>query len=172
MNLLEIEAQTKQYARARADLAEAVSVLNETIEAAKRRALPKIKSLVAVAAEQHASLACVVDAHANLFQKPRTHIFHGIKIGFRKGTGGVDWEDDGRVVTLIRKHFSKAQADLLIKTTEKPIASALADLDVGELKRIGCTVEATGDVVVIKPADSEVDKVVTALLKGAVEEVA
>jgi hypothetical protein len=74
------------------------------------------------------------------------------------------------VVTLIEKSFPKAQADLLIKTTKKPIKKALEDLDVGALKRIGCRVVETGDEIVIKPADSEVDKIVTALLADAIDE--
>ena len=36
-----------------------------------------------------------------------------------------------------------------------------------ELKRIGVTVEETGDQIVIKPTDSEVDKLVNALLADA-----
>ena len=90
-------------------------------------------------------------------------------MGFRKGTGGIDWSDDDQTVKLIEKHFPKTQAELLIKTTKKPIKKALADLDVADLKRIGCTVESTGDVVFIKPADSTVDKHVNALLKEAME---
>jgi hypothetical protein len=61
------------------------------------------------------------------------------------------------------------QDDLLIKITKKPIAKALADLDVSDLKRIGCRVEATGDIVVIASTDSEVDKLVKALLADEVE---
>ena len=65
---------------------------------------------------------------------------------------------------LIEKHFTKAQMELLIKPTRKPIAKALVDLDVGDLKKLGCRVEATGDVVVIAPAKSDVDKLVKTLL--------
>ena len=38
-----------------------------------------------------------------------------------------------------------------------------------ELKKVGCTVVDAGDAVVIKPTDSEVDKLVDTLLKGATE---
>lgn len=168
--LAEIERRTKTYADARARLAHEVQSLNDSIEALKRGALPAIKKAVAVAACRETELKFCIETAPHLFEKPRTQIFHGIKVGFRKGTGGIDWEDDEKVVALIRKHFPKAQADLLIKTKEKPIAKALADLDVAELKRIGCTVEDTGDVVYVKPTDSEVDKVVNALLKDAVEQ--
>jgi hypothetical protein len=38
------------------------------------------------------------------------------------------------------------------------------------LKKLGCTVRDTGDEVVIKPVDGDVDKIVRALLKDATEE--
>jgi hypothetical protein len=46
----------------------------------------------------------------------------------------------------------------------------LKNLTVAELKSLGCTVEETGDRVVVRFADKEVDKLVNALLKNAVEE--
>jgi hypothetical protein len=164
-----IEALTKPYADARRELADAVEALNDIIEAAKRQAMPKLKRLVAMAAERELTLKNAVQAAPELFARPRTVVFHGVTVGLRKGSGGVDWDDDDRVVKLIEKHFSKDEAELLIKTTKKPIAKALADLDVAELKKIGCTVEGTGDVVVVKPADSAVNKIVNALLKDAAE---
>ncbi|MBI5561297.1 MAG: hypothetical protein HY894_00350, partial [Deltaproteobacteria bacterium] len=35
----------------------------------------------------------------------------------------------------------------------------------GDLKKLGVTVEETGDAVVIKPVDGEVERVVNALLR-------
>ena len=73
-------------------------------------------------------------------------------------------DDKDQVVRLIKKHFPE-QADVLIKTVEKPIKGAIQQLPVADLKRIGVTVEETGDVVVIKSTDSEIDKLVSALLE-------
>lgn len=165
-----IESCAATYAEARRALSSAVENLNTEIESLKRRALPRIRRLVNGAAEQKAMLSAAIQINAADFASPRTVVLHGIKLGFRKGNGGIEWDDDETVVKLIRKHFPDDSADLLIKTTEKPIAKALAELDVATLKKIGCRVEATGDVVVIKPADSEVDKIVNALLKGATED--
>ncbi len=164
-----IEACTTIFAGARKDLAAEVEQLEAEIESLKRKRMPRLKQLVARAADHYAVLEAAIAASPHLFEKPKTQTFAGIKVGFRKGSGGIDWADDARVVALIKKHFSKAEAELLIKTTEKPIAKALADLDLADLKRIGCTVEATGEVVFIKPTDSAVDKVVNALLKEATE---
>lgn len=169
MTLTEIDSLTKSFADVRSELSEVVGALNDEIERAKRKRLADIKRLVARCADKHAALKAAIEAAPSLFEKPRTHVFHGIKVGFRKGTGSVEWEDDEQVAKLIEKHFPD-QLDLLVKTKRKPVAKALLQLSVAELKKIGCTAEETGDVVVIKPTDSEVDKVVNALLKDATEE--
>lgn len=168
--LLEIEKATKDFASARYELSLLVTTLNDDVAKLKKEFLPSIKKAVAKTAERQCELKNLIDHAHDLFEKPRTVIFHGIKVGLQKGRGEIDWDDDQKVVELIRKHFREDQADALIITKEKPSASALRDLTVAELKKIGCTVEETDDEVVIKPADSDVDKVVNALLKDAMEE--
>jgi hypothetical protein len=168
--LAEIEVLTKDYAAARSLLAERVTGLTEEIEALKKRRLPGIKAALASAAENQAQLRAAIEkAPAETFEKPRTHVFHGIKVGFRKGAGKVTFADAEQVLKLIRKHFAD-KADILIATTEKPNKEAISGLDVDELKKIGCAIEGTGDVVEIKPVDGEVDKIVTALLKEAADD--
>lgn len=167
--LAEIELKTKAYADDRAKLADHVGALTDAIEALKRASMPVIKRALARAAQSQAELrAAIVDAPA-AFTKPRTHVFHGIKVGFQKGKGKLEFGNAERVVALIEKHFPD-QADVLIKTEKKPIKEALTNLDVADLKKLGVTVEGTGDVPLIKPVDSDVDKIVAALLKERAEE--
>lgn len=169
-SLVQIESLARKLSDARNHLGEELSTLNANIEAVKREYLATIKKRVARAAECQAELHAAIDSARGLFIKPRTVIFHGIKCGLRKGSGGINWEDDARVVALIRKNFPKAQADLLIKTTEKPIAKAIEDLPVADAKAIGCTVEDTTDKIIITAVDSAVDELVNALLKDALNE--
>jgi hypothetical protein len=91
-------------------------------------------------------------------------MFHGIKVGYKKGTGKIEWEDADQVVKLIKKHFPD-QADVLIISSEKPAKDALAQLTAAELKKLGVLVEESGDVPFIKDTSSEVDKLVAAFLK-------
>src|SRR6266511_4350576 len=172
MALYEIESLTKQFADVRSELSEVVGALNAEIERAQRKRLAMIKTLVGRCAEKQEALKAAIEAEPGLFVSPRTYVFHGIKVGMTKGKGGIACEDDEQVVKLIEKHF-KDQPDLLdvlIKTTKKPLAKGLEQLDVADLKKVGCTVEETGDVVVIRAVDSAVDKVVKALLKDALDE--
>ena len=137
----------------------------------KRSNMKRLKKAVAETAEQHDKLqALIADAPAR-FVKPRSVVLHGIKCGFQKGKGKIEWDDADQVVRLIKKHYPD-QADVLIATSERPAKEALANLTAAELKKLGISVTDGGDAVFIKPADSAVDKMVDALLRDATEEVA
>lgn len=168
-NLIDIEPRAKAYADARTKVADIVTQLNEGIDALKRDHLPALKRAIARAAEKHDQLKQIIEANPALFAKPRTVIYHGVKLGFAKGKGGIAFDDAEQVVKLIRRHLPDV-ADTLIAVKETPAKDALAQLSVAELKKIGCSVVDSADAVVIRPTDSEVDKLVDALLKGATEE--
>jgi phage host-nuclease inhibitor protein Gam len=166
--LTDIEKRAKAFADARAEVTGIVTVLNDGIDALKRDNLPALKRCIAKVAERHDNLRALIDANPQLFVKPKTVVFHGVKIGFAKGKGGIKFDDAEQVVKLIKKHLPE-QADVLIITKETPAKDALAQLSAADLKKIGCTVVNTGEQVVIKPADSDVDKLVDTLIKGATE---
>ncbi|MDP3612591.1 MAG: hypothetical protein Q8R98_12115, partial [Rubrivivax sp.] len=94
-----------------------------------------------------------------------------IRVGFEKGKGAISFEDADQVVKLVKKKLPEL-LDQLVKTEEKPLKGGLKQLTVAQLKSVGCTVEETGDQVVVRAVDSDVDKLVKALLKGAEEEAA
>ena len=168
-NMETIEKLAKDHADARGVLSGRVLNLKAEMDSAGRRLLPGIKSAVAKAKETQADLEAAVAASPDLFKKPKTRIFHGIKCGFKKGGGKVGWANKDAVVKLIRTHF-KARFDELVKTAYDPIKGALKKLKVAELERIGCTISGTGDTVLADPVDSDVDKLVAALLKEAPED--
>ena len=163
LNLTGIEAQAKTLADARTVLSERVSGLQEELEATKRRRLPGIKSAVASAIEAKSTLEAAIARAPGLFEDPRTIVVHGIRVGFMKGKGKIEWADEKSVIARIKQHFPD-QAKVLIKIVEKVQKKALAGLSTADLKRLGCTVGEVGDVVYIKPVDDEVDKLVAKLL--------
>jgi len=170
-SLADIEARAKKYAEARERVAAIVTDLNGGIEALKRAELPRLKKAIAAAAEQHDALKCLIEDAPELFQKPKTVTFHGLRLGYMKGKGGIVWDDGDAVVAAIQKYLPD-QAEALIRWSGKPLKEAINQLDVAALKKIGCRVVDTGEQVVIKPVDSAIDKLVDALLKDATQEVA
>lgn len=171
MTLAEIETATKNYSDRRELLILRVEDLNAEIETIKRSRLPAIKEAAEAAANAKSALETVIDGSRPLFIKPRSIIISGIQVGLRKGTGGLEYDDEATVIRRIRKQLPEEQHELLIKTIEKLIKKALGQLDIPTLKKLGVTVQGTGDVVLIKPVNSDVDKIVSAILKEASGEV-
>lgn len=167
--MTEIEARTRAYSEARTRLADIVSELQAGLDAFKRENLPRVKRAIARAAEMEAALRALIEETPDLFVKPKTVVLHGVRVGYEKGKGAIEFEDGDQVVRLIEKRLPDL-AEQLVKTTKKPLKTGLAQLTVQQLKSIGCTVEEAGDQVVVRAVDRDVDKLVTALLKGAAEE--
>jgi hypothetical protein len=166
--LADIDRRARLYADARDHLTGIVTELTAAIESTKRQALPDLKRAVARAAEHHDELKAAIEAAPELFRKPKTLTLHGIRLGYAKGKGGIAWDDADAVVCAIQKYLPD-QAEALIRWTAKPLKEAINQLDVADLKKIGCRVVDTGEQIVIKPVDSDVDKLVDALLKEATD---
>jgi len=169
-----IDTLAKAYAQLRKVVSERVAALTAELLSVHKRRRSGILSAVAEAkAAQEALTAAVQDA-PDLFVKPRTMTLHGVKVGYAKGAGRMEWEDeDTDLVARIEKVFAKEPEllALLVNTTKKPSKDGLQTLDAKQLARLGITIEGTGDVVIVKTTDGEVDKLVRKILKeGAVEE--
>jgi hypothetical protein len=168
-SLTQIETAAKNYAQARDLVSNSITVMNDEIEAVKRRHMAKLKARIIHAAGHHSDLKNLIESAPALFLKPRTYIFHGIKVGFTKQKGQIEILDEAKTITLIRKHLPNLE-DALIQTTETVAKKALSTLSGDDLKKIGCGITNDTDHVVIKPTDSEVEKAVAALLKDATED--
>jgi hypothetical protein len=79
--LAEIEVATKRLADVREKLSDAVAALNAEFEDSRRRHIRGIKDLSAALAEKASILASMIEGSPELFQKPRTLVLHGIKVG-------------------------------------------------------------------------------------------
>lgn len=170
ITLNDIETAALDYSQAREDLGDVVRGLTEQIEALKRAHLDQLRLRVAKAAAARAALARLVEDHPELFAKPRTHVLHGLKVGWVKGKGRLEWDDEAAVIERIRRLWSEDEAQLLIRVIEQPNREALAQLSVAALRQLGVRLVGDEDRVLIKPLDGEVDKLVDALLKDAVDE--
>jgi len=152
-SLAQIDGLTREFSDKRKALASHVRALEDAIAAVRLQHMPA-----------QALLHAAIDESKGLFSRPKTMILHGTKIGLQKAKGKVKFSNATNVIKLIKKHLSEKQ-DLLIKTTEKLLKSGIEKLSVGELKQIGCEVAETGDEIVIKPTDGDIEKLVDALLK-------
>jgi hypothetical protein len=168
MTIDELKVRAENLKVTRDVLADLVRALHDEIEQLKAEHMPQIEKTIDSAAFYWKALEEAVQANPGLFEKPRTITAHGIKFGLAKGRGGLVIADEARTLALIKKHLPE-QAAVLIATKETPVKDALLQLSAVDLKRIGVEVKDTGDQVVIKPADSDLDKLVRALVAEAVE---
>ncbi len=157
-----IEAKAKTLAGARDELAERVAALEEELNAARRRRLQGIKNSAERMQTALADLRADVESAPELFDKPKTRVLHGFRVGWMKQRGKLEFDDAEALVAAIRKQLPD-QADGLIKTTEAPVRNALSNLSARDLKRLGVSVTDDTDVVVIKPANSDLEKLLAAL---------
>jgi hypothetical protein len=164
----QIEELAAAMGAARDALTSAWLAQHEAIEAVRRFHREAILKAIARFRDTSAALYVAVEGSPELFVKPRTVILHGIKAGFAKGRGSMDWDDDEKLIKRIERLLPE-QADVLIETKKKVLRGALAGLDAATLKKLGVEVEGTGDVVVVRLADGEAAKAMKALLKDAPE---
>lgn len=163
MTLGDIETLAHQFAIDHSWLKEKVDKLQHEVQKLKQKHLKGIQCAANQLAVSRAALTTAIEAGPELFVRPRTLVLHGIKVGWQKGRGKLEWDDTQGVVDRIRALLPD-QADVLIIIEEKPAKKALELLPAVDLKKLGVRLIESGDEVVIKPADNDVDKLVTALL--------
>lgn len=169
--IIAIDVLAKKYADARATLAAKVTAFEDEIRELRKKHLPAIKQAAGVAAQRQSELNAEISTHPELFTKPRAMVLHGIKLGYQKGKGLVEWDDQAKVVRRIYDLVPQVDADALLDVKTTVRKTALLTLDASTLKKLGCRIVDTGDTIIIKAADGEVDKLVAKILEeGAVAE--
>ncbi|HSX60233.1 MAG TPA: hypothetical protein VLF18_08550 [Tahibacter sp.] len=161
----QIEQLAKALADTRDELKERLQTLRDEQEDLRRRRMKGIENALAKFTAAHDELLQSVEAHPELFEKPKTQTFHAIRVGWVKGRGRLVIADAARTVELIEKRMPD-RLDQLVKTTRSPIAAAIQQLSGAELKSIGASVVDGNDSPFVKPVDDEIDKLVKALLRS------
>lgn len=162
MSLAKIEKACEKYNAACLALTELVNQVNAEIESVHTQHRSSLEKLAKKCAQAQASLRDLIKNHPDLFEKPKTQTFAGIKVGYQKGKDTLEMDED-RTIDLILKKFPD-QKDVLIKTTMKPVAAAIMNLDARQQKAVGVSVALGVDEVVVKPTDTAVNKAVAAQL--------
>ncbi|MDP2432917.1 MAG: hypothetical protein Q8O33_12905 [Pseudomonadota bacterium] len=122
------------------------------------------------AAEEKAAaqdaLMRLVQANPQLFKRPRSVTVDGVKAGYRKELDSLDWDDEQVVIARIQAMLPD-QVDLLIRTQTSLVADALPQLDATTLRQIGVRQVSGSDQAFVSIGDSDVDKLVKAILADA-----
>lgn len=166
-----LEAQAASLRGARDRLRDVANAIQQDIEAIKRAHLPALRDALAACAQAETDLRQAVEASpAELWRRTRTRLVHGIRIGWIKSRGKVEWDDEAKVIERIRRLLPAEQAALLIRVREAVHKPAVYDLTAGDLKRLGIRIEDDCDVVVVKDVAGELDRMLERLLADLTEE--
>ncbi|MCU7906503.1 MAG: hypothetical protein KZQ76_11820 [Candidatus Thiodiazotropha sp. (ex Epidulcina cf. delphinae)] len=166
-NLKNIEEKAKNHAKAREILNERLVTLEDEKRRMIRKHLKGLRAAAATVARTHNELHTEIDASHDDFQKPRTRVYEGLQVGLRKSNGSVKFNLK-QTITAIRRYLPD-QESALIKIEEKVVSKAVGTLSADILKKIGVTVIPGSDQVVIKPTDSEINKLIDAWLSDLSE---
>ncbi len=158
-----IEAQVRVYADAREKLEGRLREFNARVEAVTREAMPELKEMARRVAERHMRLDAALKAAPQLFQRPRTVVFHGMKVGYRRQEGRLEYDDADEVVERVRRLLPNP--DPYLHCVTLPDRTALSGLPTEELARLGCRWVEGGDVVLIKPLAGQLDRQIQMLFK-------
>jgi hypothetical protein len=162
-----IEGKAREYSVARGALVELVNGLHNEIEQAKKKYLGAIRKQVVKTKDTESALAALVERSADLFVKPKTLTFHGVKVGFGKLPGKIEFDSADKLVARIERIYKgdETMLEQLLIIKKKPSKEGLEKLDVPALQKLGVSVQDAGERVIVKSVDGEVDKLVAALLK-------
>lgn len=164
MNLTEIETLAQRYAEIYRELEGSVQALEDGVRALKRKLLPAIRRLAEESAVRKGELLAAVSAAPDLFEKPRTQIMSGVKVGLQKRRGTIAIDDEAATIRRIRELLPRDQAELVIRVRESVHKPAVYDLTAGDLKRLGIKIESDTDEAIAKIAGEDIERMVDALL--------
>ena len=165
-----IEALCREYAQARERLAETGGGIKEEQRAAVRRRLYVLRRRIAQVAAAKESLMEAIAGAPHLFARPRTRAFEGVKVGYRKGQGKVEFDDmEAKAIQRIRKRLPEHAAQL-VRVKETIDKNAARKLGGNVLAAAGISIIEVGDEAVVAAAPDDLDKLVDALLADAPEE--
>ena len=163
--LAAVERLAARFARRRAELGACVREVQAAIDAARTAGRPTLLRRANAAAAARDELEAALAAAPELFSRPRTRLLSGIRVGWRRPPARVEIPDEQRTVTAIRRRFGSESAQYLRERTNV-VRAAVRGLPARVLAALGVTVVQPDDAPTIVPADSDLERTVTALLES------
>jgi len=167
--LADIEKLTTNYASEKNNLDALIAEINADAEDLKKKYSLRLRKMMGNVSGKYEVLFRAIQENPALFEKPKTQIFEGIRVGIMQGKGSVQVEDEEQTITLIEKKLTD-KADLLIKTTKSLVKTAIAQLSDQERAKIGVEIVGKESRVVITSVDAAVNKILNSIIKVSAEE--
>jgi len=159
-----IERLCQDYAKLRGKLEKKIEVIEREREKILEAHRVELRLLSSAVSNAKLDLERQVGAARPLFIKPKTRVFHGIKVGFEKERDQVTYPEDEILIPRIES-LLKSKAAGLIETTKRIIKDAFKRLPKAELQSLGVKYTNGADSVIVRPeSKSDVEKLASAYL--------
>lgn len=165
VTLVTIEQSCTKLASARSALNAKLVELQTEMDAARRRRIKNIRKAIAKVEELTQATRDLVAAAPDLFEKPKSTLLAGIKVGYQQSKPRLEIPDVDETLLRIQR-LLPATAGTYIKTEESLIRAALAQLPAAMQKRLGVKVVEGEDEVIVRPQDTDVEVLCKTLLGG------
>ncbi len=157
--------------RAHAGAVEELDRLVDELEASARKIINRrirgLRTRVAETNTTREALLLELAGCPELFAKPRSRQFNGVKIGYRKEKDRLNF-NEAATIRLIRENL-EGQADTLIKTSESVVVDAVANLSDPARGLIGVGVIAGKDKPFVSGGSTDLSKLVSAMISKVVK---
>jgi hypothetical protein len=168
IDVMALEAKAAALRTARDAMAQAAQAAHQAMQQAAAEHMTAVRAALAAALDAEADLkAAVEQSPAELWRKSRTRTVHGIKFGWTKQRGKVEFEDEAKVIERMRRLLPAEQVALLIRTKEAVHKPGVYDLTAGDLKRLGIRITDDCDEVVVKDLKPELERALDQVLASA-----
>lgn len=166
MEMQAVQSAARLFAAAHSKLAGAVRFVEDAMRRLKRENRPDLLAACKEFEKSGDRLKELLERHRELFDDPKTLMIDGVRVGWRKQKGKLEFAYDAdETVARIKKFFGETVADRYIRTKEVPDKKALEKLSASDLKKIGVSIVDDGEAPVMEIVEGEVEKALAALLK-------
>lgn len=169
--IIEIRAAAQRLADAHRESVSRAKAVETAISTAVTLIYEIHRAGLDAAAEEEAAakaeLQNLVEGAPQLFSKPRSITVDGVKCGYRKGEDTLDWDDEESVIRRLRALDLLTLNPVLVRVNESINVAALTELDGNELRRAGVRRIPGVDQSFVSFTDTDVEKMVKAILADA-----
>lgn len=153
-----LRAKCAEYAKRRARLLAGVAEMKQKMNAVRSIHEPHLLQEIREADALREDIRATTAANKLLFKSPKSHVFHGIKIGFQKSADAFEIADQDKTLELIKTICKPAERKLLITTKESIKKAALKGLDKATLKSLKVKFVEGGDETIVNAQDDALEK--------------
>lgn len=163
----EIERKAGELRLARHKLEESVTTAQDALSKVLAKWCDPLReqATMVVVLEQH--LVELVGKSPELFKRPQSVEFDGVRVGWRKGKGRLELGDIDKLIERIRAKLTRHQQAAVLKVKTSVLKGPLGKLPAELLKKLGIDTKGAGNEPFVSYPKSDAEKLVDWWLKPA-----